>query len=334
MTKEDLAEQIIAAFDGEDWEMLDAGSPDLPVKGFFRKTLLKLMDPLSDYSGEVCDEKVEEFHEGLKAFLKEIRPDQPESHKYIISACMILTFLDELPMHPQRMVGYYTRLQDEEREYFCPEKGSSAACRFCVARSCEPLFKEWGEKTAVTAGRFGGEAAFVQKCIFESGFLHSGVIKTGELHFREEVRKYCRENACHHYNSTWACPPAVGTVDECRERTCGFDYLQLFSKAYYLPNAFDWNSMKPAVADFKKAVDELDAKLRPAENNMMILANDSCNRCKTCTYPDAPCRIPKKLHHSIEGYGFFIAELAKQAGIPYNNGKDMITLFGAVLHNA
>ena len=138
---------------------------------------------------------------------------------------------------------------------------------------------------------------------------------------------------CHHYNSTWACPPAVGTVEECRERVLKFDYLQLFSEAYYLPDASDWDSMKPAVIDFKRDVTRLNSLLDPTKNGMQILSNDSCELCKQCTYPDAPCRNPGKLHHSIEGYGFYISELARQAGIPYYNGKDMITLFGAILYN-
>ena len=38
-----------------------------------------------------------------------------------------------------------------------------------------------------------------------------------------------------------------------------------------------------------------------------------------------------EVHHSIEGYGFQIYELAKAAGIKYNNGENTVTFFGGLL---
>jgi hypothetical protein len=39
------------------------------------------------------------------------------------------------------------------------------------------------------------------------------------------------------------------------------------------------------------------------------------------------------LHHSIEGYGILVSELAKKAGVNYNNGENTITYFGSLLFN-
>ena len=41
-----------------------------------------------------------------------------------------------------------------------------------------------------------------------------------ELPFREEVRYICRTE-CPRYGTSWSCPPAVGTVEECRQDFCG-----------------------------------------------------------------------------------------------------------------
>ena len=41
--------------------------------------------------------------------------------------------------------------------------------------------------------------------------------------------------------------------------------------------------------------------------------------------------IPEKLYPSIEGYGFLVSELAKQAGIPYTGKPTELRYFGAVL---
>ena len=81
----------------------------------------------------------------------------------------------------------------------------------------------------------------------------------------------------------------------------------------------------------KDTVDRLADRIKPNFPEALILSNEGCGRCKTCTYPDAPCRFPDKLYPSIEGFGFIVSELARQAGIRYNNGPDTVTFFGAVL---
>lgn len=41
--------------------------------------------------------------------------------------------------------------------------------------------------------------------------------KPEEIEFSYRVRWIC-EQECERYNSTWACPPAVGSVEECKHR--------------------------------------------------------------------------------------------------------------------
>ena len=45
--------------------------------------------------------------------------------------------------------------------------------------------------------------------------------ETAELEFSERIRTVCREN-CPRYNKTWACPPAVGSVEACRARCLSY----------------------------------------------------------------------------------------------------------------
>ena len=44
---------------------------------------------------------------------------------------------------------------------------------------------------------------------------------TSELVFSQKVRHIC-ETECPMYGRTWACPPAVGTVEECRRRVLAY----------------------------------------------------------------------------------------------------------------
>ncbi len=179
---------------------------------------------------------------------------------------------------------------------------------------------------------FGSKTAEIQKIILECGFHEAGVIPVDKLTFHEEVREMCKGNQCGCYGTTWACPPATGSLEECRNRVMQYDFMHLFSKAYTLEDFLDVEGMQEGMKEFKKAARILDQKLRGNLERMQILSNESCDRCRVCTYPDEACRFPDDLHHSIEGYGFYVNELAKLAGINYMNGPDTVTYFGAVLY--
>lgn len=89
--------------------------------------------------------------------------------------------------------------------------------------------------------------------------------------------------------------------------------------------------MTEGLLDFKKRVDVFQQNLKDILSDFLLLSNEGCARCSQCTYPTAPCRFPDLLHHSLEGYGFVVNELAAEAGIHYNNGVNTVTYFGALL---
>ena len=54
------------------------------------------------------------------------------------------------------------------------------------------------------------------------------ILNTGDLSVEERVRIVCQQE-CERYGSTWACPPAVGTLKECEERIRKFGQAVFFS---------------------------------------------------------------------------------------------------------
>ena len=141
----------------------------------------------------------------------------------------------------------------------------------------------------------------------------------------------CEINTCRQYGKTWVCPPAVGTVDECRARVQQYDTMLVFSVKYDLEDSFDYEGMTAGMLQFKKSCRLLDEALKLYMKEYFILSNEGCDLCSECTYPDAPCRHLERSHGSLEGYGIFVSELAKQAGIRYNNGVNTVTYFGGLV---
>ena len=172
----------------------------------------------------------------------------------------------------------------------------------------------------------------IAEAIINSGFYEYGEIALDKLVFHEEIRQICEDNSCRGYGKTWACPPAVGTLEECKARCLSYQHFILFSGRYELEDSFDFEGMKNALCLFKGAADRLDEALAGKLAHYRILSNEGCIRCAKCSYPDSACRFPKQLFHSIEGYGFLVSELADLAGITYNNGPGTLTYFGALLY--
>ncbi len=165
------------------------------------------------------------------------------------------------------------------------------------------------------------------------GFFQYGVVPTSEIPFHPDVRIYCEKNTCRKYGTSWACPPGVGTFDECRERCLSYSHMLVLTKKYDLEDSFDFEGMAAGHDDFAALCDRLAESLRGRLPRFLVLANEGCPRCGKCTYPDAPCRFPEHLHPSVEALGILVSTLAKKAGVNYINGKDTVTYFGAVLYD-
>lgn len=157
------------------------------------------------------------------------------------------------------------------------------------------------------------------------GITASNWIRTEEIHFSPEIRAICAGNTCRNYEKTWACPPATGTFDQCREQILNYPAALVFTSVYPLEDSFDYEGMQKGHRAFKQVCDRLYQLL---EGDFLLLSNEGCIRCQSCTYPEKPCRFPQMLFPALEGYGILVNRLAASAGIPYIAGPNTVTYFG------
>lgn len=155
--------------------------------------------------------------------------------------------------------------------------------------------------------------------------------RTEELEFSQRIRTVC-EQECPRYGKTWACPPAVGTVDECRRRCLGYPDGLLIST---LTEVADLSNMeltlatRPAHEDVTHAVAEL---LRAQGMEVLGLSTDSCALCAACAYPGAPCRHPERMFPCVESHGVVVTQLAERYGVAYQYGGNIVTWFSLLLY--
>ena len=68
----------------------------------------------------------------------------------------------------------------------------------------------------------------METALQELPILQYAVLPVSEVAFEQRIRFVC-EHECPQYNTSWSCPPAVGTVEECRERCSAYTNCFLFS---------------------------------------------------------------------------------------------------------
>ena len=156
--------------------------------------------------------------------------------------------------------------------------------------------------------------------------------RTEELEFSERIRTVCRQE-CPRYDKSWACPPAVGTVDECRRRVLAHpDGLLIVT----LSEVSDIADMEQALATrpVHEALTREVAKILQDEGiSPYVLSTESCAICANCTYPDAPCRHPELMYPCVESHGIIVTALAERLGVTYQYGSNVVTWFSLLLFN-
>lgn len=173
----------------------------------------------------------------------------------------------------------------------------------------------------------------IEKALHDTGFKEFGYVEVKKLKYYPEVRAICEKNACGGYGASWACPPAIGTIEECKAKAAQYNKMIIFTNVYQLEDSFDYEGMLSGAYDFKSMAERFHESIKRVVSDYFLLANEGCRRCSSCTYPNAPCRFPDKLYPSLEGFGFIVSELAKEAGVKYNNGANTVTYFGGLLFN-
>ncbi len=171
----------------------------------------------------------------------------------------------------------------------------------------------------------------LKELAFECGFSHVGDLDADTIQVRPEVRSACAVNKCQAYGKNWVCPPACGTLEECGERIHQYKKGLILQTTGELEDSFDLEGMEELGEKHSKTFDKFADLVRKQYPNALILGDGACKRCKTCTYPDAPCRFPERQSSAMEAYGMVVSEVCQLNQIPYYYGPGTLTLVGCIL---
>ncbi len=155
-------------------------------------------------------------------------------------------------------------------------------------------------------------------------------IDTGELVFTGRVRMICK-NECPMYGTTWACPPAVGTVEECKARCLQYPYALLLTTVNEVNDIANIEETLATRAPHELVTRQAAALVAAQAAETMVLSTEACAICEHCSYPGAPCRHPDRMYPCVESHGILATDIAEKHGIDFFDGN-IVTWFSLIFY--
>ncbi len=147
------------------------------------------------------------------------------------------------------------------------------------------------------------------------------------LEFSERIRWIC-EHECPMYGKTWACPPAVGSVDSCKEKCLGYNNCLVIGT---ITECDDIASMEQSLAtrpEHEAITNAVVEMFREQGIAPYVLSTEACAVCERCAVLDGqPCRHPGRMHPCVESHGINLIPTLEENGLDFQYGGNIITWY-------
>ncbi len=151
------------------------------------------------------------------------------------------------------------------------------------------------------------------------------------LEFTWRVRHIC-QNECPMYNTTWACPPAVGSVEECQGKCLGYESCLLISTIVEVADIADIGETLSTRGGHEAVTNQVRDLLRAQGIEPYVLSTEACALCQRCAWLDGqPCRHPDRMHPCVESHGINLLPLLEERGLGFQYGENVVTWFSLLL---
>ena len=146
-----------------------------------------------------------------------------------------------------------------------------------------------------------------------------------ELEFNDRIRWIC-QNECPMYGKTWACPPGVGEVAQCKGRCQSYGHCLMIATMVEVADISDLAETLATRPEHESVTDQVRDVFRESGLEPYILSTEACSICDRCAYLDgAPCRHPERMHPCVESHGINVVPVMEQAGLEFQFGQNTVT---------
>lgn len=153
-----------------------------------------------------------------------------------------------------------------------------------------------------------------------------------ELEFSHRVRWVC-SHECPMYGRSWACPPGVGTVEQCRDKCLSYDRCLLISTMTEVADISNLEITLATRQPHEEITNQVRDLLRGQGIEPYVLSTQACAFCEECTYCHGkPCRHPQLMHPCIESHSINLLPMIEQLGLEFQNGSNVVTWFSLLFY--
>lgn len=147
------------------------------------------------------------------------------------------------------------------------------------------------------------------------------------LEFSDRIRWIC-QNECPRYGKTWACPPGVGTVEECRARCMGYENCLAIGTVTEVRDISDMEETLSTRPEHEAITAQVQALLREQGVEPYILSTEACAVCEKCAILEGkPCRFPERMHPCVESHGINLIPTLEENGLEFLLAGDVVTWY-------
>ena len=148
-----------------------------------------------------------------------------------------------------------------------------------------------------------------------------------ELEFSQRIRYICRQE-CPMYGKTWACPPAVGEVEDCQKRCLSYKNCLLIGTITETDDISDIEKTLATRPEHEKITNTVRDLFQEQGVEPYVLSTEACALCETCAYLEGkPCRYPESMHPCVESHGINIIPTLEENGLEFQYGENIITWY-------
>ena len=145
------------------------------------------------------------------------------------------------------------------------------------------------------------------------------------LEFSDRIRWICK-NECPMYNKTWACPPAVGAVAECKAKCMSYENCLMIATITEVEDITDIEETLATRPEHEAITNQVAVLFRQQGVNPYILSTEACAICEKCAILDGqPCRHPDKMHPCVESHGINVVPVMESCGLEFQFGANVVT---------
>ena len=145
------------------------------------------------------------------------------------------------------------------------------------------------------------------------------------LEFSERIRWICK-NECPMYNKTWACPPAVGAVAECKAKCMSYENCLMIATITEVEDIADMEETLSTRPEHEMVTNQVRDIMAEQGINAYVLSTEACTLCPRCAWLDGePCRMPEKMHPCVESHGINLIPILEENGIEFQYGANVVT---------